>query len=249
MRLSKYVYQVFNEIDHINRNGEIEQEEIDSFRGTGSVYDPDMGCYNIKAGMSVFSFAKENMDFFRDSIQYTDRIYKEGRRIKDGSNQVTTELPRKTSPDDSDSIHVKQGQFAVKTYSPKNTSLQTCDICTCVAVTVYDKATQKGFLAHIDSVRRAQNLKEILQTAGFNPETSEVRIIGGYTDCSEGTIEMIDEVMDELKLNVVEYDILGSDKRSIQMDLQTGEVSNYTEQDKTPIAEIGFKLVANEDSE
>ena len=250
MKIPYFIKDLFNYVDHINRDGKIDQEEIDSFKGSGTVFDPDSPCYNIQAGMSIYTFVRANETHFRACVQYTDNEYTEGRKILDNNELVQTDEKRRTAQDDEHSLQVEQGQYAIKKYSEDTPSLQTYNVCNCVAVTVYDKKTKRGFLTHIDTAQRAESLEKVLKKAKFNPETSEVRIIGGITGASEGTVEIIEGAIKKLKLPIVEYDILGDSKRrDIMLDLNTGEVFDYKETRETYDVEPEWKLRRNNQSD
>ena len=256
MKIPQWVYDEFNSID-TNRDGKISQKEIDSLKGSGSIFDPAISYYKISADMDILLFIKENRKDYGAVVQYTDNEYTEGRKIMENGKMVPTDKNRSFCTDNFDSVQIEQGEFAVKTYSKDTPSLQTYHVCQCVAVTVYDRATKRGFLAHIDSVNRADSLEEVIKNCKFNPKTSEVRIIGGWDGYSEGKVEIIDEIIKRANLKVVEYDVLGKNpQRAVQLDLKTGEVFNYIE--TTPKNKIRFAdkfdnsrdiLIPNEQSE
>lgn len=253
MKIPQWIFDDFYNFDK-NRNGTIEQSELDELKGSGTVFDPDNTLYKVSSGMNISLFIQENRRQYGTAIQYTDNEYTEGRKVLQNNQLMPTNKTRRCTKDKSKSIQVEQGEFAVKTYSKDTPSMQTYNVCSCVAVTIYDKATKRGFMAHIDKDDRAESLEKILKSCKFNPETSEVRIIGGWSKNSEGTIEIVDEIVKKFNLKVVEYDVLGeSCRRDIQLDLNTGEVFDYDE--TTPTYKIVFddasnlKLLPNEQSE
>ena len=235
MKIPLYIQECFKAFDNINGNGIIEQEEIDALKGTGTIYDVNKSKYfSVKAGMDLSVFIQDNRYKFGSVVQFTDNEYTQGRKTIQKDTLKPTHKKRKLTCDDKKSIQVEQGEFALKTYSEDAPSLQTYNVCNCVAISIYDKETKKGFLAHIDTVSRADSLEKVLQNCNFNPETSEVRIIGGHTEASEGLIEIIDETVKKFSLKVVEYDLLGNNKRrDIQLDLNTGELFDYNESKPT----------------
>ena len=245
MKIPQWVYDDFNNFDK-DKNGTIEQSEIDDLKGSGTIFDTNnYKIFNVSADMDISLFVKENRSRYGAVAQFTDNEYTEGRKILQKKQLVPTDKKRKTSEDSNNSIQVEQGEYAVKTYSEDTPSLQTYNVCNCVAVTIYDKATKKGFLTHIDTIERADNLEKILKSCNFNPKTSEARIIGGLTGCSEGTIELIDETIKKFNIKVVEYDVLGKEqRRDIQLDLKTGEVSDYNE--TSPTYKVAFDADADE---
>ena len=236
MKIPQEVYDDFYRFDK-DRSGTIEQSEIDAWKGTGTVFDTEKyNFYKVSDKMNISLFIKENRSRYGASVQYTDNEYTEGRKILSKQSLIPTSQKRNICKDSNSSIQVKQGEFAVNAYSKDTPSLQTYNVCNCVAVTIYDKKTKRGFLAHIDTIERADSLEKILKTCNFNPKTSEVRIIGGQTGCSEGVVELIDETIKNSNLKVVEYDVLGTPMecvRNIQLDLKTGEVFDYTESNPT----------------
>ena len=234
MRIPKSVYQDFFTFDR-DGDGTISQAEIDSHKGTDTVYDTSRHkFYNVYDKMNISLFIKENRSRYGATVQYTENEYSEGRKILQKQQLLPTDKKRSTCDDSSNSIQVEQGEFALKTYSKDTPSLQTYSVCNCVAVTIYDKKTKKGFLTHIDTVDRADSLAKTLEHCGFNPKTSEVRIIGGQTGLSEGIVEIIDETVKKFNLKVVEYDVLGQQcRRDIQLNLNTGEVFDYNESNPT----------------
>ena len=136
MRIPKYIKELFNDIDHINHNGIIDQEEIDSFKGSGTVFDQNQPCYKLEAGMNIFKFIQGNESSFRATVQYTDNEYTLGRKIIDGDKFVPAQESRRKTSDDSASIQVEQGQYAIKKYSKKTPSMQVYGVYNCVAVTI-----------------------------------------------------------------------------------------------------------------
>jgi chemotaxis receptor (MCP) glutamine deamidase CheD len=236
MKIPQEVYKDFYSFDK-DRSGTIDQSEIDAWKGTGTVFDTEKySFYKVSDTMDISLFIKENRSRYGAIVQYTNNEYTEGRKILQKKQLVPTDKNRNNCEDNSNSIQVEQGEFALKTYSKNTPSLQTYNVCNCVAVTIYDKKTKIGFLTHIDTIERADSLEKILKNCNFNPKTSEVRIIGGQTDCSEGVIELIDETIKNFNLKVVEYDVLGKPmecRRDIMLDLKTGEVFNYKESNPT----------------
>ena len=178
--------------------------------------------FNIEAGMTLEDMIKANPQF-RGKCILGNKDYKPPSfisRLLGG---------RKKSKDDIKSIEVGQGQYAIKTYSKQYPSLQTDYIHDCVAVTIYDKKHKRGFIAHFDEDEKIYDFKNLIKQLGFNPKYCEARIIGGRTGLSEGKVELLDNILKQNKFNIVEIDVLGTKERAIQMDLNTGEVSDYQE--------------------
>ena len=110
--------------------------------------------------------------------------------------------------------------------------MQTFGIGPCVAVTIYDKKQKMGFLAHIDTPDKAKSLNGVLNrlsSQGFNLENCEARIIGGQTGSSTETIKTIQKCLENTPATIAEMDVLGNKVRSIQLNLDTGEVTDYKE--------------------
>lgn len=233
MKIPDFVYNDFNSFDK-NKNGVIEQHEIDALKGTKTIFDTSSyHFFKVKDGMDISLFIKENRLSYDAVVQYTENEYTEGRKILKNNELVSVKKNRRRCKDDNNSVQVEQGEFAVRTYSKETPSLQTYNVCNCVAVTIYDKSAKRGFITHIDTVDRADSFEKVLKKCKFNPETSEVRIIGGQTKRSEGIVEIIDETLKKFKLQVVEYDVLGDGRRDILLDLNTGEVFDYKESKPT----------------
>lgn len=110
--------------------------------------------------------------------------------------------------------------------------MQTYGIGPCVAVTIYDRTNKKGFLTHIDTPEKAKSLKTVLyklSAQGFDVKNCEARIIGGQTNSSMDTVKEIQKALEEKQYNIVETDVFGNCARAIQLDLNTGEVTDYNE--------------------
>ena len=174
----------------------------------------------------------------------------EGRQIIGADGQLhKTNMPREWSRDSKESIEVAQGEYSVAEYSSRTPSLQTYGIGPCVALTIYDKESKQGFLAHIDSPQKAKSLHEILPQLlkrGFDANNCEARIIGGTTsNHSSEIIKNIQKNLNEADLKIVETDILGKSTRNIQLDLNTGNVTDYgqTIQSRPDISIVAWNLM------
>jgi chemotaxis receptor (MCP) glutamine deamidase CheD len=224
----KWITDIYNKVDK-KKDGIITQDEIDNLdrakEGIGTIYI-------FEDGMSIDDFVNRNRSVFSGYVHFEgDPI--EGRQIIDPNGKLQrTNFTRKISFDSDKSIEVMQGEYSIIEYSENTPFMQTYGIGPCVAVTIYDKKSKKGFLAHIDTHSKAKSLNGILsrlKTRGFDTDNCEARIIGGQTGCSTETVKEIQKQLNSKKINIVEMDVLGSDARSIQLDLNTGEVTDYNE--------------------
>lgn len=241
MNIPTWIYNIFNEADSCckdkrsynfnaaKHDGVLDKSEVDFAMKHISIFSS--GQLKINTGMTVYDMIDANRSYLRKYIIMGDNEYKAGRKVSVCGIMFPAIFSRKKSKDDPKSIEVMQGQYAVKTYSKDNPSIQTCNVCNCIAVTIYDKKNKRGFVAHIDTTEKADSLKSVLQKLNFDPKNCEVRIIGGITGLSEGNIEIIDTTLKSMGFDIEEYDILGSaDKpRAIQLNLETGEVTDYEE--------------------
>jgi chemotaxis receptor (MCP) glutamine deamidase CheD len=221
--IPQWIANIYYKVDK-NKDG-ITQDEIDNLdrqkEGIGSIYQ-------FEAGMDLNSFVEKNRSVFAGYVH-----------------------ERNTSVDSNKSIEVGQGEYAIAEYSEDTPAMQTFGIGPCVAVTIYDKTSKRGFLTHIDSTDKANSFGNILKTLpyrGFNLENCEVRIIGGQTGQSEETIKIIQQSVENTPATIAEMDVLGNTTRSIQMNLDTGEVTDYDETIHTrqnEIQSIAFRTLTS----
>ena len=68
-----------------------------------------------------------------------------------------------------------------------------------------------------------------MSAQGFDVKNCEARIIGGQTNFSMDTVKEIQKALEEKQYNIVEMDVFGYGVRAIQLDLNTGEVTDYKE--------------------
>lgn len=242
MNIPYWIHNLFKEADSCckdkrsynynaaKQDGVLDKSEVDFAMKYISIFSS--GELKISFGMTVEDMIEANRSKLRKYIVMSDNVYEEGRKISVFGYMFPAIFSRNKSKDDPKSIEVMQGQYAVKTYSKDNPSIQTCNVCNCVAVTIYDKKNKRGFVAHIDTTEKADSLRDVLEKLNFDPKNCEVRIIGGRTGLSEGNIEIIDMTLKSMGFEIKEYDILGSENtapRAIQLNLETGEVTDYEE--------------------
>lgn len=237
-----WIQKLFNEVNYINKNGVLSQEEIDTVdrRKVGSA------C-KLEAGMDIHSFISKNPSLFAN---YLNNDYGEilllapqisvnqsngqnsikGRFILDKSGKlIKTDEKRNLSEDDSNSLEVLQGQYAIKQYSQDTPQMQTYNLTSCVALTVYNQKTKTGFLCHVDFPQKTKGLENILSKLG-NAADCEARIIGGDgTFDSNKIAEKMEKILKESKISLVERDINTKPVQNIQLNLETGEVTDYIE--------------------
>ena len=139
-------------------------------------------------------------------------------------------------------VGVPQRGYAITSGSSNQHSLFTCHIATCFAVTLYDKETKIGVLAHIDitnSVKESiDKLSKNFTERGIDLSKLEVQIIGGYSS-QPPCVEQLEHL--ELALNQLTQKItkLVFTKRlliwfsehfsQIILDTRTGVVSSTSE--------------------
>ena len=229
LNFPKWITDIYNKVDK-KKDGIITQDEIDNLdrakEGVGTIYI-------FEDGMSVEDFVLRNRSVFSGYVHFEGDPVK-GRQIIGSNGKLqSTNLKRKYSVDSEKSIEVMQGEYSIIEYSKNTPSMQTFGIGPCVAVTIYDKQRKKGFLAHIDTLSKAQSLDSILSMLikyrDFDTDNCEARIIGGKTGCSTETVKEIQKQLNTKNFNIVEMDVLGNSSRSIQLDLNTGEVTDYNE--------------------
>lgn len=206
----------------------LDQKEVEYAKKNISVFLENSNCngFKIEAGMTIEDMIEAN-PYFRGICILGDKNYT--------PKSLLSRLffSRNKADDDKKSIEVQQGHYAVKTYSKDCTSIQTDYVNDCVAVTIYDKKHKRGFIAHFDAVEKIYDFKNLIKQLGFNPSDCEARIIGGRTNMSEGKVELLDNILQQNNFNIVEIDVLGTEERAIQMDLNTGEVFDYKETNKS----------------
>ena len=237
-KIPNEILQYFKEVDQgwksdgskdkARVDGKLDQQEVAYAQKNISVFMPQNGGFKLRAGMSLYDLIRAN-NYMRAKCVLGNKDYSSGRRVSFLGSLRRVLWGRSKSKDNDKSLEVDQGQYAVKKYSKNCPSMQTWNVQNCVAVTIYDKVNKRGFMAHIDCTSKAYDLDKVLAKLGFNPENCEARIIGGRDDMSEGNVEIIDNILRKYKFNIVEQDVLGKEIRAIQMDLETGEVTDYEE--------------------
>ena len=227
LNIPEWISNIYYKVDK-NKDG-ITQDEIDNLdrakEGIGSIYI-------FEAGMDLNSFVNKNRSVFAGYISFEgDPV--EGRQIVNTEGQLKqTSLRRNITKDTEKTIEVSQGEYSIATVSDEVQTMQTYGIGPCVAVTIYDKTNKKGFLTHIDTPEKAKSLRSVLyklSAQGFDVKNCEARIIGGQTGSSMDTVKEIQKVLEEKQYNIVEMDVFGNGVRAIQLDLNTGEVTDYKE--------------------
>ena len=229
MEIPQWIANIYYKVDK-NGDGIISKPEIDNLDrakegiGTGYIFND---------GMTLESFVTTNSSIFRGYI-HMEGDPEQGRHIADNNgNLQLTDAKRNRSSDTEESIEVAQGEYCVAEPNEKYSKyLQTFGVGPCVAVTIYDTKSKKGFLAHIDTSDKANDLNSVLaklKYQGFDFNNCEARIIGGQTNQSEETVNQIKKALDNNSISVAEMDVLGNGTRAIQLDLSTGEVTDYDE--------------------
>lgn len=144
---------------------------------------------------------------------------------------------------------VAMGEYMISSLS-QNGGLQTYGVSTCVVLTLWDRSTGTGVLAHVSGMigipASMSRIFRDLRSLGVSTSRLEARILGGWVGWSE---EMGDGLRSELlnrKVTIIEVEPManvpfsrdglivrgGSSvnaNRNYQLDLSTGDVSFYEE--------------------
>lgn len=134
---------------------------------------------------------------------------------------------------------VGMGEFGISKFGVSRTRyIQTFGVGPCVVITLYDKSTKTGMVAHFngDTEMGYEDIKQSVRTileklgrAGVNMETLEARVIGGVTCRSETLLNMIFSTLNSENIKVIEKDILGCKARDVMLDVGSGDVYGYSE--------------------
>ncbi|MBI3543367.1 MAG: hypothetical protein HY075_08865 [Deltaproteobacteria bacterium] len=147
---------------------------------------------------------------------------------------------RKTIDDDASIPEVAQREYLI-TDAGHYPRIQTTGMSTCYALSLYDRKTKTGLLAHIDAPTRFDvSLERMLQEfsrRGIAPTALEARVIGGETDPPSDPYktglkagERIFQGLAAAGITVVERDLGGDNSyRSITLDLNDGVAYDYVE--------------------
>ena len=140
MIIPTHLKNIFNEIDSLQKDGKLSKKECEKFKNDkNSVFNE---FFDVEAGMSLETFVLKNLHQpgIRECVQLkNNNNFKSGRFLADKSGKmVKTNLFRKTIKDDINAEEVIQGECKILKYSDSNRALQTFNISTCVAVTIYN---------------------------------------------------------------------------------------------------------------
>ena len=131
--------------------------------------------------------------------------------------------------------YVPQSYYGITRAGVSAQYLVTSGLLVCVSVMLYHKASQTAALAHMDDndpLASLHVIAEHLSRLQAPPDQCVARIIGGQSDFSEFYVENIQRALQDLKIQILERDALGTRSREILFDSQTGIVyDNRMEQD------------------
>ncbi len=152
-------------------------------------------------------------------------------------------------PSERESILILQGSGGVTAPSTGQRYLVTSGLTSCVAVTLYDRETKIGALAHFDRPSDVSSairmMIEHMEKNGAGPGRLEARIIHG-THQSDELRDAICLALASAGITVAEIDTSGHDllwPRSIAFDTETGEVYDVSGLYTTdPLSWEGFVL-------
>jgi len=228
--IPKWIQEMFNKVDK-KQDGILTQDEIDNLDREKEHFGT---IYIIEDGMNINDFINKNRSVFNGYVHFEGDLVA-GRQIIDsnGKLQMTSES-RKISNDSEKSVEVMQGEYSIIKYSENTPFMHTYGILNCFALTIYDKETKTGFLAHIDTTEKAKSLNKILgrlKYQGFDTKSCEARIIGGQDYIEMETVKEIQKQLNAKNFSIVEMDLFrlnaGNIESNIQLDLNTGEVTNF----------------------
>jgi chemotaxis receptor (MCP) glutamine deamidase CheD len=145
---------------------------------------------------------------------------------------------RKKHPDVREAVEVSQREYTI---SDARTHLfvETASLATCVGVTLYDRQTTTGLLAHVDApTRLGPSFERVFQEftkRGIPLSRLEAHVIGGQTHPSHPEQDRYDHLASDLLatlheagIQVVETDLGGENAvRAIMLELDTGEVFDF----------------------
>ncbi|MBU1128142.1 MAG: AAA family ATPase, partial [Candidatus Omnitrophica bacterium] len=140
------------------------------------------------------------------------------------------EGPRNSLPDKPDAVNVRQHQYGITRSDRPSPYLKTYHAGGCVVVTLWDKETRTGMLAHVDTAAdweaSARDITAELEEYGVKVENLEARVIGGRPFSSERLIIDIFASLERMEIPVVETDVLAM-KVSVDVILDTANGRVY----------------------
>ena len=138
---------------------------------------------------------------------------------------------REVTGDHPKSVEVLQHEFTItRPGNDRSPFLQTFGAGPCVVLTLYDKRTKTGLLAHLDATTDVAGsfgqMAANLARHGVDIGNMEARIIGGQTGQSEELILKLRDQLGDRNVRIVEQDIVESsyDVSAVVLDTNTGEL-------------------------
>lgn len=161
--------------------------------------------------------------------------------------------PIRLSAEDSvEAMEVYMGEYGV-TSTKQTRFIQTPLIADCIALALYDPASETGALAHLTISNTAvfDSLDRILEEfrlLGIPVSRLQARLVGGYLPDSSELHAQIVTWLHREGVALLEKDVLNNKVYSIQLDLKTGfleeywdSVSNVPKREKA-LRQLGFDL-------
>lgn len=174
------------------------------------------------------------------------RILKKSEPQKSVSTRISNvDLTQDPIKEPLNAYGIEESCFGVAQYSPKMPYIITSGLYSCKAIVFYNHDSQKGLLCHLSAVRDLKKLiQDMIDHFGEDFSKTEVHVIRGVSSGTQGlyspTIEEIiseisknqprelfvaNEKMDEMKNMDRAWKTGELRKRSIALNLETGEVS------------------------
>jgi len=143
---------------------------------------------------------------------------------------------RSVRSDTPKAIEVLQHEFAItRPGKGRSPLLQTFGAGPCVVMTLHDKQTKVGVMAHFDATTTVATsfnmIKVKLEKYGVDIGNMEMRLVGGQTGQSEELILSLRDQADERGIDIVEQEIVlsRSNISAVMLDTETGELYDYDE--------------------
>lgn len=150
--------------------------------------------------------------------------------------------------DRKDAVEVMQRGYAItRPGGGRATHLQTFGAGPCYVLTLYDKGTKTGVMAHIDALTDFGASMNVivahLEKNGVDIGRMEARLIGGDTT-SRNCLLKIKTVLTDFQIKLVEEDTIRPTPASVMLNTETGQLDDYQETihttDSSKLVGLGF---------
>jgi len=142
--------------------------------------------------------------------------------------------PRGSSSDKSHVQVVGQREFGIVTAGKdKDSRLLTSEGGPCVVLSLYAKRSKTALMAHFDHGTLISESFKIMtaelekRTGKFEASEWEARFLGGNSNLSANLVMVLQDKLEELKIRIIEQDILGNVDRYTLIESETGEIYDY----------------------